>query len=91
MNTEGPQDFLPAYSDWFGKPVLMLVVILTAISQCHAALLAKPPPKSASASRVGDGRAKKFNSSRGRIGHRCRRPLELKRPLRPTILRRTNP
>jgi hypothetical protein len=27
MNTKGPQDFLPAYSDWFGKPVLMLVVI----------------------------------------------------------------
>ncbi len=31
MNTEGPQDFLPAYSDWFGKPVLMLVVI----RHCH--------------------------------------------------------
>jgi hypothetical protein len=31
MFTEGPENFLPAYSDWFGKPVLMLVII----RHCH--------------------------------------------------------
>lgn len=31
MMTEGTNDFLPAYSAWFGKPVVMLVVI----RRCH--------------------------------------------------------
>jgi hypothetical protein len=31
MLTEGTNDFLPAYSAWFGKPVVMLVVI----RMCH--------------------------------------------------------
>ena len=31
MITERPKDFSPAYSVWFGKPVVMLVVI----RNCH--------------------------------------------------------
>jgi hypothetical protein len=31
MMTEGTKDFSPVYSTWFGKPVVMLVVI----RQCH--------------------------------------------------------
>ena len=31
MITEGRKDFSPAYSAWFGKPVVLLVVI----RQCH--------------------------------------------------------
>jgi hypothetical protein len=31
MITEGAKDFSPAYSAWFGKPVVLLVVI----RQCH--------------------------------------------------------
>jgi hypothetical protein len=31
MNPEGIGDFSPAYSAWFGKPVVLLVVI----RQCH--------------------------------------------------------
>ena len=31
MITEGTTDFSPAYSAWFGKPVVLLVVI----RQCH--------------------------------------------------------
>ena len=31
MITQGTKDFSPAYSAWFGKPVVLLVVI----RQCH--------------------------------------------------------
>jgi hypothetical protein len=31
MFAEGTKDFSPAYSSWFGKPVIMLVVI----RECH--------------------------------------------------------
>ena len=31
MITKGRDNFLPAYSEWFGKPVVLLVVI----RQCH--------------------------------------------------------
>jgi hypothetical protein len=31
MNTEGTRNFAPAYSAWFGKPVVLLVII----RQCH--------------------------------------------------------
>ncbi len=31
MTTEGSNNFSPAYSDWVGKPVVLLVVI----RQCH--------------------------------------------------------
>jgi hypothetical protein len=35
MITEGTKDFSPVYSAWFGKPVVLLVVI----RQCHVPML----------------------------------------------------
>jgi hypothetical protein len=48
MIAEGAKEFLPAYSAWFGKPVVMLVVI----RQCHIPMPCRIVGESAAEVRV---------------------------------------
>jgi hypothetical protein len=48
MIAEGTRDFSPAYSAWFGKPVVMLVVI----RQCHVPMPCRIVGESAADVRV---------------------------------------
>ena len=87
MIAEGTNDFSPAYSAWFGKPVVLLVVI----RRCHV-----PMPCRIVAESVADVRVrihpgwemdikKGIDPSRGRSRDRCGRPSELTRPARVSI------
>jgi hypothetical protein len=48
MITEGTKDFLPAYSAWFGKPVVLLVMI----RRCHVPMPCRIVGESAADVRV---------------------------------------
>ena len=48
MITEGTKDFLPAYSAWVGKPVVMLVII----RDCHVPVQCRIVGESAANVRV---------------------------------------
>jgi hypothetical protein len=48
MNTEGTKTFSPVYSAWFGKPVVLLVVI----RQCHVPMPCRIVGESAADVRV---------------------------------------
>jgi hypothetical protein len=48
MMTEGINEFLPAFSAWFGKPVVMLVII----RDCHVPMQCRIVGESASNVRV---------------------------------------
>jgi len=48
MIAEGTKDFSPAYSAWFGKPVVLLVVI----RQCHVPMPCRIVSESAADVRV---------------------------------------
>lgn len=48
MNTDGTNKFSPAYSHWFGKPVVLLVVI----RQCHVPMPCRIVGESAADVRV---------------------------------------
>jgi hypothetical protein len=48
MNVDGTKDFSPAYSAWFGKPVVMLV----AIRQCYVPMTCRIVGESAGGVRI---------------------------------------
>jgi hypothetical protein len=48
MNVDGTKDFSPAYSAWFGKPVVMLV----AIRQCYVPMTCRIVGESAAGVRI---------------------------------------